>query len=311
MACSIQDGGPPPPQWKRRPPARASLGARARASNLLTAGACAARSWVARRMRLRVAEPSLLVRASGAPSSSRVTACGRERTHGITHRSCANNPVLSAVLYPWNSTIKRASAHPSAPQPRPLHHTAPQTDGTGNWRLICGDIWPGLFPDIYRFGRTSILAFLFAHRVLFTPLVLCEREPPPSASAERFFVRARTGLQIRAPSVRHDAGVFEAHSLKLARVHDRVSPGRQVARPTFTPRSDKRSHFEAGGRRKARAPAEYTTARPRASKRVEATRVGGPELVHSAVEGMRGRDRVQRGRAPPARGPRRPTSPRT
>ena len=123
-------------------------------------------------------------------------------------------------------------------------------------------------------------------------------------------MRARTGLQIRAPSGRHDAGVFEAHSLKLVRVHDRVSPGRQVARPTFTPRSDKRSHFEAGGRRKARAPAEYTTARPRASKRVEATRVGGRELVHGAVEGMRGRDTVQRGRAPPARGPRRPTSPR-
>ena len=201
MACSIQDCAPPPNR-KGRPPARASLGARARASNLLTAGACAARSWVARRMRLRVAEPSLLVRASGAPSSSRVTACGRERKHGITHRSCASNPVLSAVLYPWNSRIKRASAHPSAPQPRPLHHTAAQTDGTGNWRLIRGDIWPGLFPDIYRFGRTSILAFLFAYRVLFTLLVLREREPPSSASAERFLcVHERVSKFERPPCV--------------------------------------------------------------------------------------------------------------
>lgn len=112
------------------------------------------------------------------------------------------NPVLSAVLYPWNSRIERASAHPSAPQSRPLHHTAAETYGTGNWRLICGDIWPGLFPDIYRFGRTSILAFLIANCALFTLLVLCEREPPPWASAERSLcVHERVSKFERPPGV--------------------------------------------------------------------------------------------------------------
>ena len=39
--------------------------------------------------------------------------------------------------------------------------------------------------------------------------------------------------------------------------------------------------LRASGRRKARAPAEYMTAPPRASKRVEAIHAGGPELGHS------------------------------
>ena len=250
-------------------------------------------------MRLRVAEPSLLVRASGAPSSSRVAACGRERKHGITHRSCGKTLYLAQCCI---LGIQESNVPQRIPvRPNPVHFTTPRLKQMG---LGIGGSFAGTFGR--DFSRTSTdlaerpsLQFLFANCVLFTLLVLCGREPPPSASAERFLcVHARVS-KFERPSGRHDAGVFEAHWLKLVRVRDRVSPGRHVARPTSTPRSDKRSHFEAGGRRKARAPAECTTAPPRASKRVEATRVGGPELVHSAVEGMRGRDTVQRGRAPP------------
>lgn len=142
--------------------------------------------------------------------------------------------------------------------------------------------------------------------------MLCEREPA-GADAERFLCVH----ELVSKSERPPPGFTTPVSLRHIR-STRAGPRRRIimGNTSHVPPSHRTATSDrtlgASGRRKgegARGVHDGSPSCVQTSRGHPRGRAGA--RAQSAVEGMRGRDAVQRGRTSPARGPRRPTSPQT